>query len=76
MMTKMTPENVRIWQRIARDILTWALGLGIILFQAIAHPLDPNIPWIGTGLTLAGIPSALRINESRQNKDGVKEDDK
>lgn len=67
-----SPETFKVWQRVIRDALTWILGMFIVTFQLLSHPLNPNIIWVTTGVTLMGIPPALRINERRQANDGDK----
>ena len=56
-----------MWQRIIRDFAT--IGLGVFLF--VFGTLKVNDPTLlalmyGAGLTLLGLPAALRLDERRR----------
>lgn len=65
----MSPEAAREWIKILRDVATVSLAAFILIHETIASR-DPNWELIGAGLTLLGLPPALRIDELRRQRNG------
>ena len=64
----MTPEAVRQWQSIFRDVVITLLAAFMLIFETVFRD-SPNAYVIGAGLTLLGIPPALRLDRARSRKD-------
>jgi hypothetical protein len=63
----MTPEAVRAWQYIFRDLVITLLAAFILTYETV-FVRSPSPYLIGAGLTLLGIPPALRLDEVRRRK--------
>lgn len=61
----MTPDDVRAWQSIFRDIVITVLAAFMLVFETV-FAVDPNVYVIGAGLTLLGLPPALRLDTWRR----------
>lgn len=61
----MNPEQVRAWQGIFRDIVITVLAAFMLVFETVVA-IVPNVYIIGAGLTLLGIPPALRLDSLRK----------
>lgn len=57
-----SPRVVREWVRIFRDIAIVFVATFMLIFETVFAP-SPNVYVIGAGLTLLGIPPALRLDE-------------
>ncbi len=68
----MTPAAANEWIKILRDLATVALASFILVHETVAAR-SPNWELIGAGLTLLGIPPALRADEMRRKRNA--EDD-
>lgn len=62
----MTPQQIRAWQAIARDIVITVVATFMLIFETVGSE-SPNPYIIGAGLTLLGIPPALRIDRARRS---------
>lgn len=58
----MTPSVVRAWVRIFRDVAIVVVA-GFMLVYETVFVAQPNAYVIGAGLTLLGIPPALRLDD-------------
>lgn len=65
----LTPSIVRAWVAILRDVAIVAVAAFMLVFETVYAP-EPNPYVIGAGLTLLGIPPALRLDSAfRRNGD-------
>lgn len=64
----MTPEEVREWVKIGRDVVIVAVGAFILIHETIASHGSPNLSLLGTGLALFGVPPALRYDYRKLRK--------
>ena len=64
----MTPEALRQWQAIFRDTVITVLAAFMLVFETVFAD-SPNAYIIGAGLTLLGIPPALRLDTWRRKAD-------
>ena len=69
----MTPEALNAWIPVIRDILIVGVATFMLLFEVIVKA-EPNPYVIGGGLTLLGVPPALRIDRKRRNGNGNGDD--
>lgn len=61
------PEIVDSWVAIFRDITIVLLATFMLVFETVfAHEVSPYI--VGAGLTLAGVPPALRADTYRRRR--------
>lgn len=61
----MDPDALKAWQSIFRDVVITILASFMLVFETVfAH--EPNAYIIGAGLTLLGIPPALRLDRTRR----------
>lgn len=65
----MDPDALKAWQSIFRDVVITLVAAFMLVYETVVAPA-PNPYLIGAGLTLLGIPPALRIDRSRKNGDG------
>lgn len=65
----MTPEAAKQWQLIFRDVLITILATFMLVYETV-FVRDPNAYIIGAGLTLLGIPPALRADTWRRKGEG------
>lgn len=56
---------MRAWQGIFRDALMTVLAAFMLIFETVFADI-PNPVIIGAGLTLLGIPAALRLDSLRR----------
>jgi hypothetical protein len=63
----LTPEQLRTWQNIFRDVTITVLAAFMLVYETV-FTQNPNPYLIGAGLTLLGIPPALRLDH-RRNRD-------
>lgn len=69
----MSPDKIDAYFRVLRDVLTYILGMAIILYELLTMS-SPNEFWVGTGAVMLGVPPLLRITErNRENKADDKE---
>jgi hypothetical protein len=61
----MSPETVRAWQRILRDVVIVAVGAFMLIHETVTKDV-PNPYIIAAGLTMLGLPPALRFDEWRR----------
>ena len=60
----MTPENLDQWLDIFRDTVIVVLATFMLVYETVfADNINPCI--VGAGLTLAGVPPALRLDTRR-----------
>lgn len=65
----MTPEEIRQWQAIFRDLVITLLAAFMLVYETVwARVPDPYL--IGAGLTLLATPAALRLDKIRRKKSG------
>lgn len=57
----MSLEELRRLQRVVRDIVTWIVGVFILLYEVVWAAV-PNPLLIGVGLVALGLPSAIRLD--------------
>lgn len=62
----MTPEALKAWQGIFRDVVITLVAAFMLVFETV-FAAAPNAYILGAGLTLLGIPPALRLDRSRKN---------
>jgi hypothetical protein len=55
------PKAAREWTRIARDIVILFVAAFMLIYETIVVQ-SPNLYVLGAGLTLLGIPPALRLD--------------
>jgi hypothetical protein len=60
-----TPEAAKAWQAIFRDTVITVLAAFMLIYETVVAK-DPNAYVIGAGLTLLGIPPALRLDTWRR----------
>ncbi len=65
----MDPENVSTWLPIVRDLAMVAIAALILLHETLFNH-DPNAVLIAAGLSLLGIPAAIRADSKRTQKNG------
>jgi len=63
----LTPEQVRAWQEIFRDALICVVATFMLIWATVVQT-SPNPYIIGAGLTLFGIPPALRLDKARRSR--------
>jgi hypothetical protein len=63
-----TPDQVRAWQAIFRDVVITVLAAFMLTYETVGTD-SPNVYVIGAGLTLLGIPPALRLDSMRRKQD-------
>lgn len=62
---KPKPTEAAAWWKVVRDVLITALGMCMLLYETLkGSGADPAI--VGAGLTLLGLPIALRADERRK----------
>lgn len=64
----MTPERVGAWQAIFRDVVITILAAFMLVFETVFAAV-PNAYIIGAGITLLGVPAALRLDSFRRKAD-------
>lgn len=64
----MTAEQWRVWQTIFRDVTITLVAAFMLIFETVVSH-DPNAYIVGAGLTLLGIPPALRLDRKRRDHD-------
>lgn len=64
----MTPERFSAWQTIFRDVVITILAAFILVFETVSAA-EPNAYLIGAGITLLGVPAALRLDSFRRKAD-------
>ncbi len=69
----MDPDAVAAWQAILRDLLIVLLGIFMLVYETVF--VVPNAYIVGAGLTLLGVPPALRLDRRRRDKKRDGEDD-
>ena len=69
----MSPDEVRAWQAIFRDIVITLVAAFMLLYETIVVD-DPNVYIIGAGLTLLGVPAAIRLDSIRRRGSGEEND--
>ena len=70
----MSPDEVRAWQSIFRDVVITLVAAFMLLYETIVVD-DPNVYIIGAGLTLLGVPAAIRLDSIRRRGSNDNEDD-
>lgn len=65
----MTPEALRQWQAIFRDLVIVVLAAFMLVYETVVAR-EPNAYIVGAGLTLLGIPPALRADSWRRKGEG------
>ncbi len=70
----MSPEDFKAWQGIFRDLVITFLATFMLVYETVFIP-NPNAYVIGAGLTLLGIPPALRLDKFRKKTNGENEED-
>jgi len=65
----MTPEELRQWQSIFRDLVVVVLAAFMLVYETVVAG-TPNAYIIGAGLTLLGIPAAVRADTWRRKGEG------
>lgn len=60
----MTPQQWRTWQGIFRDVTITLVAAFMLVYETVVAT-DPNAYVLGAGLTLLGIPPALRLDRRR-----------
>lgn len=63
----MTPDVIRVWQGIFRDTVITLLAAFMLVFETVVVAA-PNPYIVGAGLTLLGIPPALRLDNKRRHR--------
>lgn len=63
----MTPETLSAWLPHIRDSVIIVIAAFMLIYEVV-FKTDPNPYVIGAGLTLLGVPSALRIDAKRSSK--------
>lgn len=61
----MNAEQVRAWQGIFRDVVITLVAAFMLIFETVVAA-SPNVYIIGAGLTMLGIPPALRLDSLRK----------
>lgn len=69
METVMNPEVIDQWVQIIRDLCIIVVGAFMLIYETVFTPV-PNYLIVGGGLTLFGVPPALRIDQVRRRKKG------
>jgi hypothetical protein len=64
---------MREWQWIFRDTVITTLAAFMLIFETV-FAASPNVYIIGAGLTLLGIPPALRLDSWRRRRHWDDED--
>lgn len=64
----MTPERFSAWQTIVRDTVVTILAAFMLVFETV-YAAEPNAYLIGAGITLLGVPAALRLDSFRRKAD-------
>ena len=62
----MTPEVFSAWVPIIRDIVIVVVASFILIYEVVFKQ-EPNPYAIGAGLTLLGVPPALRLDRRRKS---------
>ena len=70
----MRPEDLNEWVTLFRDIVMVVLAAFILSYETVLIS-EPNPLLIGAGLSLLGVPAALRVDASRR-KSQRQDDDK
>lgn len=65
----MNPDDARAWGRILRDLVIVAVGAFILLHEEFGRG-SPDPILIAAGLTMLGLPPALRADEWRFGRKG------
>lgn len=68
----MTPEAVKQWNAIFRDVLITLLATFMLIYETVVAR-EPNAYIIGAGLTLLGAPFAIRLDTWRRRADDAAE---
>jgi hypothetical protein len=63
-----SPDQFRAWQGIFRDIVITVLAAFMLVWQCV-FAAAPNIYIIGAGVTLLGVPPALRLDSLRRRNE-------
>lgn len=64
----MTPERLSAWQTIFRDTVITILAAFMLVYETVVAA-EPNAYLIGAGITLLGVPAALRLDSFRRKAD-------
>ncbi len=64
----MDPNVLKAWQGIFRDVVITILATFMLSYETVFVG-NPNAYIIGAGLTLLGIPPALRLDKLRKKPD-------
>jgi hypothetical protein len=67
------PDVLRAWQTIFRDFVIVLLAAFMLIYETVW--VTPNAYIVGAGLTLLGIPPALRLDRRRRDKKHGGDDD-
>lgn len=65
----MTPEALKEWQAIFRDVVVVVLAAFMLTYETVVAE-TPNAYLVGAGLTLLGIPAAVRADAWRRKDEG------
>lgn len=68
----MRPEDLNAWVTLFRDLVMVVLAAFILSYETVLIS-NPNPLLIGAGLSLLGVPAALRVDASRRKSQ--REDD-
>lgn len=63
----MTPEALSAWVPIIRDLAIVLVATFMLIYEVVVKT-DPNPYVIGAGLTLLGVPPALRVDTKRRQR--------
>lgn len=61
----MNHDAFRAWQGIFRDIVITCVAAFMLIYDTVFKD-TPNLYVIGAGLTMLGIPPALRLDQARR----------
>jgi hypothetical protein len=65
----LNPDAVNAWLTILRDIVITLVAAFMLIYDTVVKT-TPNPYIIGGGLTLLGVPPALRLDRLRRTKNG------
>lgn len=64
----MSAQQVRVWQAIFRDFLVMGVATFMLVYASAFDPTH-NLYVIGGGITLLGVPAAIRLDGIRRRKE-------
>ncbi len=70
------PEGLALWVPLIRDIVIIGLAIFAVVFGILSiHDTTLLTVVLGFGLTMLGVPAALRLDAARRKQNGAAEDE-